>query len=179
MWRGSLLVHWEFLGNYSRFGDHDEAKGVQVSGLMMKLLQRLAALRITIKISLAFGLLLLTLLLETSIEYAALTVVLESNEAILANTEMQRLAMSMSRNWETVNRLQYSFFFQSATIGIDQVFDLYALPAGGKITEVICDGAALKRLIASSQASSDLLARSPISINTFRPSASTRPLLKK
>ncbi len=121
--------------------------------------RRLASLRITVKFSLAFGLLLITLLLETIIGYGALTVVWESNKAILANAEMQRLALGMSRNWESVKRLQRSFFSQSPIMGVDQAYDNYALSAGSKITEVIRDGATLKRLVTAPQASDNLRAR--------------------
>jgi diguanylate cyclase (GGDEF)-like protein len=127
----------------------------------MRLFRRFASLRITVKFSLAVGLLLVILLLETVIGYGSLTVVLESNKAILTNTEMQRLALGMSRNWETVKRLRHSFFSQSTLIGVDQSYDIYALSAGGKITEVIRDGATLMRLATSPEASSDLVAREP------------------
>jgi diguanylate cyclase (GGDEF)-like protein len=122
----------------------------------MRLFRRLASLRITVKFSLAFGLLLAILLLETIIALKSLTVVIEANKAILVDTEIQRLAMSMSRNWESVKRLRSNYFFQSPSIGVDQAYEVYAINAGGKITEVVRDGAKLKRLITTSESSKDL-----------------------
>jgi diguanylate cyclase (GGDEF)-like protein len=52
----------------------------------------------------------------------------------------------MSRNWESAQRLQKIFFFQSGNIGSDQAYKLYALPASTKIGEIIRDGARLKQI---------------------------------
>jgi diguanylate cyclase (GGDEF)-like protein len=97
--------------------------------------------------------------------------VLEANQSILSNTELQRLAMTMSRNWESVKRLRGEYFYRSPFIGVDQAYDLYALPAGVKITEVIRDGARLKRLVTAPDASQDLRSLEP-DLNTYLSTAS-------
>ena len=114
--------------------------------------QSWGALRITAKFGLAFGLLLLILLMQTLIAGAALGVAWGANTSIQESTEIQRLAMVMSRNWETVRRLEHSFFIQAPLIGAEQAYQLYALPASGKIAEVVRDGATLKRLSSAPEA---------------------------
>ena len=110
------------------------------------------SLRITAKFTVAFSSLFLILLAQTAVAYGSLTIVWDANKIILQNAEIQRLMMSMDRNWETVRRLQYNFFVQSPILGGDQTYNLYALPSGGKISEVIRDGATLKQRILSSSA---------------------------
>lgn len=91
--------------------------------------------------------------METIIAYRALADIKESSDAILTNAEMQRLAQGMSNNWETAQRLRYTYFLKIPEIGVEQAYETYALPAGGKITEVIRDGAAIKRHLAAGDVS--------------------------
>ncbi len=105
------------------------------------------ALPITAKFTLAFGLLLLIILLEMVIGYAAMTVVWRSNNAILEGAEIHRLVMGMQGKWEAARRLQKDFSLHASPEGVDQAYELYALPAGGVIAEVIRDGATLRRMI--------------------------------
>lgn len=128
-----------------------------------RLTQSWGSLRITSKFSLAFGLLLSMLLMQTAIAYVALTITWDSNDTIQYSSETQRLVMVMSRNWETVRRLQNSFFVQSQIIGADQAYQLYALPASGKIAEVVQSGATLKHR-SSSIGESDSLQESDLNL---------------
>lgn len=121
-----------------------------------RLFRKLASLKVTIKIGLAISFLLAIIVVEAVIGYGGLHIVLENNKAILASGEMQRLAMSMERNWESVRRLEQGFFVQSALIGPERAYELYALPAGTKISEVIRDGATLQQSITSQDASENL-----------------------
>ncbi len=104
------------------------------------------SLRITSKFSLAFGLMLFILLMQTAIAYTALTITWNSNDTIQDSSEARRLVMVISTNWETVRRYQQQFFVESPVIGAEQAYQLYALPASGKISEVVKGGATLKRL---------------------------------
>ena len=97
--------------------------------------RRLGSMRITTKFGLAFALLLVILLIEMIIGFAALSDVWEANNSILSSVEIQRLVIGMRQNWETTQRLQQSFFRQSPMIGTEQAYQLYALPAGGKIAK--------------------------------------------
>lgn len=117
------------------------------------------SLPITVKFSVAFGILSAILITVAAIGYGAMRGVVEANNLILVNGEMQRLTMGMSRNWETVQSLRHNYLSQSPIVGPERAYDLYALPAGAKIAEVIRDGAALRRLISSTDASENLQAR--------------------
>jgi len=121
------------------------------------LFRRWGSLQITAKFVTAFGLLLLIVILEMVIGYVALTIVWEANNDILFSANIQRLAMDMSQNWEAVRRLRNTYFSESRVIGARRAHELYALPAGGKITEVIRDGATLRRLISLPSASGAFL----------------------
>ena len=128
--------------------------------------RRWKSLRITTKFGVAFSSMLMIVILVSVIGYAALTNIWQANNNILLSSNIQRLAMDMSRNWEMVRRLRNDFFFQSHFIGADQAYKLYALPAGGKIDEVIRDGAALKRFISSPEVS-DIVRKSDADLQLY------------
>lgn len=111
------------------------------------------SLQTTTKIGVSYSLLLAIIVLEMLIGYAALSIVWDANQAIQFSAEAQRLTMTMGRNWEAARRLQREFFLQSEIVGPDQAYQVYALASGSRITEVIRDGAAMKRLIAAPDAS--------------------------
>ena len=108
--------------------------------------QRWNAVRITSKFSLAFGLMLVILLMQTIIAYVALSITWESHDTIQGSSEVQRLVMVMSRDWETVQRLRERYFVHASIVGANQAYQRYALPASGKIAEVVRDGAKLQYL---------------------------------
>jgi len=111
------------------------------------------SLRTTTKISLSMGLLMVIIVMEMVIGYAALSAVWRADSAIQSSTEMQRLAMTMGRNWEAARRLQREFFLQVATIGAEEAYRVQALASAAKISEVIRDGATLRRLLLAPDAS--------------------------
>lgn len=122
----------------------------------MQLLKRISSLKITVKFSLAFGLLVFILIIETIIGYRALLAIRDSSNVILTNAEMQRLALGMSSNWEAAQRLRYAYFLETPDIGVEKAYELYAIPAGSKINEVIRDGATIKRHLALQEFSGSL-----------------------
>jgi diguanylate cyclase (GGDEF)-like protein len=114
--------------------------------ILTKLIQGINRLGISTKISISFGALLLVILIEIGVSIAALDLIWKSTSSIQTNAEIERTVLNMSRNWESAQRLQKIFFFQSGNIGSDQAYKLYALPASTKIGEIIRDGARLKQI---------------------------------
>jgi diguanylate cyclase (GGDEF)-like protein len=111
-----------------------------------KLLQVVNRLNIASKISISFGLLLAIILVELGVSFVALNLILDSTSSIQVNTEIVRVVLNMSRNWESAQRLQKTYFYESASISSEQSYKLYALPASVKIDEIIRDGARLKQI---------------------------------
>lgn len=105
-------------------------------------------LNVTAKFSLGFGLLFLVIIIEAVLGYQTLEAMLAANAQLAEIGNMQRLTAGMDRNWKVVQRLEASFFLQMDHLGAEQAYELYALPAGVKITEVIRDAAVLKQLLA-------------------------------
>jgi len=128
--------------------------------------RRWRSLRITSKFGLAFGLLLMIIVIEAVISYAALTSIWEANNDIVASTDIQRLAMDAGQDWETIHRFRHDYFYQSRIIGAQQAYEQYALPAGVKIADVIRDGAELKR-ITSFPSSSDIVQGSDTTLQQY------------
>lgn len=122
-----------------------------------KITQGINRLSISTKISISFGALLLIILIELGVSIAALDLIWNSTSSIQTNAEIERTVLNMSRNWESTQRLQKAFFFQSAIINSDQAYKLYALPASTKIDEIIRDGARLKQINRSLSKKSPLL----------------------
>jgi diguanylate cyclase (GGDEF)-like protein len=122
-----------------------------------QLVQGINRLSISTKISISFGALLLVILIEIGVSIAALNLIWNSTSSIQINAEIERTVLNMSRNWESAQRLQKIFFFQSASISSDQAYKLYALPASTKISEIIRDGARLKQINRSFSEKSPLL----------------------
>ena len=129
--------------------------------MKIKFRQWFGSLRTTTKISLSIGLLMAIIVMEMVIGYAALSAVWRADNAIQTSTEMQRLAMTMGRNWETARRLQREFFMQVATIGAEEAYRVQALASAAKISEVIRDGATLRRLLLAPDASMLMRERVP------------------
>lgn len=98
------------------------------------------------KLGLSFGLLLVIILLEMGVSVIALNLIWDSTSSIQLNAEVERVVLNMSRNWESAQRLEKLFFFQSLSMPGDQAYKLYALPASTKIDEIIRDGARLKQI---------------------------------
>lgn len=111
-----------------------------------KLIQFINRLSIGSKLSLSFGLLLIIILMEMGVSIIALNLIWESTSSIQLNAEVERIVLNMSRNWESAQRLEKLFFFQSASMPGDQAYKYYALPASTKINEIIRDGARLKQI---------------------------------
>jgi diguanylate cyclase (GGDEF)-like protein len=105
-------------------------------------------LNVTAKFSLGFGLLFLVIILEVVLGYRTLEAMLAANAQLAEIGNMQRLTAGMDRNWKVVQQLEVSYFLQIDHLGAEQAYELYALPAGAKITEVIRDAAVLKQLLA-------------------------------
>jgi hypothetical protein len=115
----------------------------------LQFLKRISSLKITLKFGLAFGLLVGILIIETTIGYRALLAIRDASNVILTNAEMQRLALGMSSNWEAAQSLRYAYFLEAPEIGVEEAYEIYAIPAGSKINEVIRDGAAIKSQLLS------------------------------
>lgn len=128
--------------------------------------KRISSLRITMKFGLAFSLMVSILIMETIIGYRALSVIRDSSNVIMSNAEMQRLAFGMSNHWESTQRLRYTYFLDSTEIGVEKAYEIYALPAGSKISEVIRDGAAIKRYL-STKGISESQPKIEIDLNRF------------
>lgn len=120
-------------------------------------LVQFASLQITTKFGLSFGLLTVVVLLEMGIGSWALNAVWKADKAIQANAEIQRLVMTMGRNWESARRSELEFFLysrgsgQSRSGGAENAYRVYALASASKINEVIRDGAMLKRTLTTSE----------------------------
>lgn len=140
-----------------------QSRGLSVSKILIRGWQ---SLRITSKFGLSFGLLLMIIVFEAVISYIALTSIWESNNAIIASADIQRLAMDTSRDWETIHRLRHDYFYQSPIIGAERAYERFALPAGGLIADVIRDGATLKQ-ITSSPSSSDIIHESDTDLQSY------------
>ena len=119
------------------------------------------SLQTTTKFGLSFGLMLTIIVTEMIIGFAAMTALWQANNALQQSTEIQRLAMTIGRNWEATRRLQRDFFLQSAIVGADEAYRVQAMASAGKIAEVIRDGATLKRMIAASATSEAMRERLP------------------
>ncbi len=107
------------------------------------------ALRTTTKFGLSFSLMLAIIVTEMIVAYAALSDLADANKELQQSAEIQRLAMTIGRNWESARRLQKDFFLQSAIVGADEAYSVHAMASASKIAEVIRDGALLKRMIAA------------------------------
>ncbi len=119
------------------------------------------SLRTTTKFGLSFGLMLTIIVMEMIIGYAAMTALWQANNALQQSAEIQRLAMTIGRNWEAARRLQRDFFLQSPIVGADEAYSVQAMASAGKIAEVIRDGATLKRMIAGSATGETMRERLP------------------
>jgi len=122
-----------------------------------KLVQVVNSLTIAKKLGISFGLLLTIILVELGVSFIALNLILDSTSSIQVNAEIVRVVMNMSRNWESAQRLQKMFFYESAIISSEQAYKLYALPASAKIDEIIRDGARLKQINKTNSDKSPLL----------------------
>lgn len=114
---------------------------------MKRIIKFFSALKITLKFGLGFSILVLVLFMETILGFHALSSIRASNDAIVENVEMQRLALGVSANWEQAQRYQQSYIHQILNIGVEQAYEQYALPVGVEITEVIRDLATIKRYL--------------------------------
>lgn len=121
-----------------------KSAGGHFSAVFRSGLRRFASLRITTKFGLSFSLLVTIVLMEMAIGYGALTAVWEANRTIQTSAEVQRLAMTMGRNWESMRRLQKEFFLYSRS-NAEEAYRIHALANASKLTEVIRDGASLRR----------------------------------
>lgn len=110
------------------------------------------SLRIGVKFGVTSGLFLVIILLAVITGSAGLDITRNVENTMLAGTDAQRRVLVMSRNWESVRRLQESFFLQYPVIGAARSFTLYALPGSVKISEIIRDTAALTQMAQSSDA---------------------------
>jgi len=137
-----------------------KSAGGHFSAVFRSGLRRFASLRITTKFGLSFSLLVAIVLMEMAIGYGALTAVWEANRTIQTSAEVQRLAMTMGRNWESMRRLQKEFFLYSGS-GAEEAYRTYALANASKLNEVIRDGAALRRLLAMLSTRSELSQQIP------------------
>jgi diguanylate cyclase (GGDEF)-like protein len=122
-----------------------------------KVIQVINRLSIGSKLNLSFGLFLSIILMEVGVSIIAMNLIWESTSSIKLNAEIERIVLNMSRNWESAQRLEKLFFFQSQTTPGDQAYKLYALPASTKIDEIIRDGAKLKQINRSNGTRSLLL----------------------
>ena len=68
--------------------------------MLKHLIRWFGSLQTTTKFGVSFSLMLAIIVMEMFIGYAAMTVVWESNNAIQHSAEIQRLTMTMGRNWE-------------------------------------------------------------------------------
>jgi diguanylate cyclase (GGDEF)-like protein len=116
---------------------------MRIPGKLKQIINRLS---IGSKISISFGLLLIIILVEMGVCVIALELIWGSTSSIQLNAEIERLVLNMSRNWESAQRLEKLFFFQSDVISGEQAYKLYDLPASTKIDEIIRDGAKLKQI---------------------------------
>lgn len=114
-----------------------------------RLVHWFGSLKTTTKFGLSFSLMLAIIVMEMVVGYYALADLWDANRALQQSAEIQRLALTLGRNWESARRLQKDFFLQSAVIGATDAFRMYAMASAGKIDEVIRDGALLKRMIAT------------------------------
>lgn len=114
-----------------------------------RLVRWFGSLKTTTKFGLSFSLMLTIIVMEMVVGYYALADLWAANRALQQSAEIQRLALTLGRNWESARRLQKDFFLQSAVIGANDAYSIYAMASAGKIDEVIRDGALLKRMIAT------------------------------
>lgn len=128
----------------------DAPGGASGSRMIGRSLRWFGALRTTTKFGLSFSLMLTIIVMEMIVGYAALADLADANKALQQSAEIQRLAMTIGRNWESARRLQKDFFLQSDIVGAGEAYSVQAMASASKITEVIRDGALLKRTIAAS-----------------------------
>ena len=109
---------------------------------------------INVKFGAALGALLTLIVLIIAASTVALRVVRRETEtAIVASTEIQRLVLEMDRALEKARRLEKDFFLHYPTIGYAEAYQEYAQPADEQLSQVRALGAELHRFVTESDVS--------------------------
>jgi PAS domain S-box-containing protein len=119
--------------------------------------QRWHKLSITIKFGLAFGLLLVLILLMAFTGFLALNAVLGQTEtAIVTSMEIQRLVLEMDGHLQQARRLEKEFFLSWPTAGFVEARQTYAVEHSQEIARVIGITSELQELMKKPDVSESL-----------------------
>src|SRR5512133_3724006 len=122
---------------------------------------------ITGKFSLAFGLLLLMILLVSVGSYLMLNTVRKRTEAAILNSmRIGRLVLQMDADMERARRLQRDFFLRYPQVGYADARATYAQQTLNQIDEVISLSKDLKQVLAESGTTAEIERRN-IDLNLY------------
>ena len=108
---------------------------------------------ITLKFGLAFGAMLMLILLVACTGYIAFSAVRQKTEtAILNSIEIQRLVLQMEAGLSNARRIESEFFQQWPIIGFSKARKLYADTHSKQILEVVALSSRLKKLLSEENA---------------------------
>lgn len=128
--------------------------------------------RMSIATRLAFGVLLLLLLILTvSVTgYFSTELVRDAQSSIQTSTEIQRLVLEMDRGVEKARRLHADFHLQYPQIGLARAHESYAQPSVRQISQAIGISNALQQLMQQSRTDA-LFKKSHVDLNVYLSSA--------
>jgi signal transduction histidine kinase/HAMP domain-containing protein len=108
---------------------------------------------ITVKFGLAFGAMLILILLVAFTGYIAFSAVRQQTETAILNTiEIQRLVLQMEAGLSNARRIESQFFQQWPMIGFSKARKLYADAHSKQILEVVALSSKLKKLLSEENA---------------------------
>ena len=115
---------------------------------------------LSLKITRKFGVVLFFMILigmaETGITLTSLNIVVNASSAAQTSLDTQRMTLEMHRDWEVMLNYQNRFFIHYQEIGYQNAKELYAIPAGEKLSAMIRRGAGLRRMTSAPGASENL-----------------------
>jgi PAS domain S-box-containing protein len=122
---------------------------------------------ITTKFSVAFGALLILIMLVAIVSIAALIIIRRETEtAITTSTEIQHLVLETDRKLEKARRLERDFFLRYPTAGYAAAYENYAQPAEEQVMQVKALSIELQKLLAGSEVS-DAWIENKVNLNLY------------